>query len=197
MPLRCSQDYTAQAPWLPGASSQLIGRGRSSVYWLVSLVCFLLSSHPLSSNCTTQHAGQNLGWLRYCERIHTGWTHVVCAFLVSITVQFNLQHNGVVKANIGECPVHYHHLCVEDFSSQLQQAEHCTPMKFYKGGKRKKHHTLRPTNSFHSIASIKTNFQLQTRVTCCCFNNYWGQRVERASDFSFLRFSTWKSRMLI
>lgn len=41
----------------------------------------------------------------------------------------DLQNNGVVKANISECPVHYHHVCVEDLSTQLQQAEHCTPMK--------------------------------------------------------------------
>lgn len=41
----------------------------------------------------------------------------------------HLQYDSVVKANIGERPVHYHHVCVEDLSSQLQQAEHCTPMK--------------------------------------------------------------------
>lgn len=94
MPLRCSQDYTAQAPWLPGASSQLIGRGRSSVYWLVSLVCSLLSSHPLSSNCTTQHAGQNLGWLRYCERIHRMNTCCMC---------FSCKHYSTVQLTTQWC----------------------------------------------------------------------------------------------
>ena len=44
----------------------------------------------------------------------------------------DLQYNGVVKADVGKCPVHYHHVCVEDLSSQLQQAEHGTPMKLYK-----------------------------------------------------------------
>lgn len=44
----------------------------------------------------------------------------------------DLQYDGVVKADIGECPVHYHHVCVKDLSSQLQQAEHCTPVKLYK-----------------------------------------------------------------
>ena len=45
----------------------------------------------------------------------------------------DLQYDGVVKADIGECPVHYHHVCVKDLSSELHQAEHCTPMKLYKG----------------------------------------------------------------
>lgn len=42
-----------------------------------------------------------------------------------------LQYNGVVKADIGECPVHDHHVCVKDLSTQLQQAENCTPVEFY------------------------------------------------------------------
>lgn len=49
----------------------------------------------------------------------------------------DLQYDGVVEANIGECPVHDHHFCVKDLSSQLQQAEHCTAMKLYKVGREK------------------------------------------------------------
>lgn len=43
-----------------------------------------------------------------------------------------LQYDGVVKADISECPVNYHHVSVEDLSAQLQQAEHCTPVKLWK-----------------------------------------------------------------
>lgn len=69
----------------------------------------------------------------------------------------DLQYDGVVKADIGECPVHYHHVCVKDLSSQLQQAEHCTPVKLYKSNKRGeksvKHHIYEIFQqlSFHCI----------------------------------------------
>lgn len=36
----------------------------------------------------------------------------------------DLQYDGVVEADVGERPVDYHHVRVEDFSPQLQQAEH-------------------------------------------------------------------------
>ena len=52
----------------------------------------------------------------------------------------DLQYDGVVETNISECPVHYHHVRVKDLSSQLQQAEHCTPVQLCKGkgGKKRK-----------------------------------------------------------
>lgn len=34
--------------------------------------------------------------------------------------QTDLQDNGVVKADIGECPVHYHHVGVKDLPTHLQ-----------------------------------------------------------------------------
>lgn len=45
----------------------------------------------------------------------------------------SLQDDGVIKADICERPVHYHHVRVEDLSSQLQQAEHSASMKLYNG----------------------------------------------------------------
>lgn len=43
-----------------------------------------------------------------------------------------LQYDGVVKADVGERPVNYHHVCVKDLSSQLQQAEHGASVEFYR-----------------------------------------------------------------
>lgn len=48
------------------------------------------------------------------------------------------QYDGVVKADVGECPVHYHHVRVEDFSPQLQQAEHGASVKLCRDGEGKK-----------------------------------------------------------
>lgn len=45
--------------------------------------------------------------------------------------RLGLQYDGVVKADVGERPVHDHHLRVEDLSAQLQQAEHRTPVELY------------------------------------------------------------------
>lgn len=66
----------------------------------------------------------------------TGFTTVFCdghrlygCSVIGLTG--DLQYDSVVKANIGECPVYYHHVCIKDFFSQLQQAEHRTSMKLY------------------------------------------------------------------
>lgn len=44
--------------------------------------------------------------------------------------EVGLQYDGVVKADVRERPVNYHHVCVKDFSSQLQQTEHGASVKF-------------------------------------------------------------------
>lgn len=43
----------------------------------------------------------------------------------------DLQYDGVVEADVGERPVHYHHVRVEDFPPQLQQAEHGATVELY------------------------------------------------------------------
>lgn len=40
-----------------------------------------------------------------------------------------LQHDGAVEADVGERPVHDHHVGVKDLPAKLQQAEHCTAVK--------------------------------------------------------------------
>lgn len=54
-------------------------------------------------------------------------------FFTEYFSRWDLQYDGVVKANVRECPVHYHHVGVKDLPSQLQQAEHGTPMKLCNG----------------------------------------------------------------
>lgn len=49
------------------------------------------------------------------------------------------QYDGVVEADVGERPVHDHHVRVEDFPPQLQQAEHGASVELY--GKKKKKKT--------------------------------------------------------
>lgn len=68
----------------------------------------------------------------------------------------DLQYDGVVKTNISERPVYYHHVCVKDLSSQLQQAEHCTTVKLYKerGGKRQNKRNIYETSQQLSFNCI-------------------------------------------
>lgn len=74
--------------------------------------------------------------------------------------QAALQYDGVVKADVGERPVHYHHVGVEDLSAQLQQAEHRTPVKFYKTKRQGKKGNLekltKSFNCFNSTAALNT-----------------------------------------
>lgn len=135
------------------------------------MACSLLSSRPPSSNCTAQRAAQSPGWLHYCEKdenilsVTCGLNVIVLCFSRNVWPPEDLQHDGVVEANIGECPVHYHHVRVEDLSSQLQQAEHCTPVKLYQGqgGKSERKHMR--TNSFRSVTR-KIVFQLKNSLAC-------------------------------
>lgn len=64
----------------------------------------------------------------------------------------DLQYDGVVEADVGERPVDYHHVRVEDFSPQLQQAEHGASVELYGDGKKKK----RERNAIISATLIKS-----------------------------------------
>lgn len=46
--------------------------------------------------------------------------------------EVGLQYDGVVKADVRERPVNYHHVCVKDLSSQLQQTEHGASVEFFR-----------------------------------------------------------------
>lgn len=61
-----------------------------------------------------------------------------------------LQYDGVVKADVCERPVNYHHVCVKDLSSQLQQAEHGASVEFYRRNEK------REKNAFILQRLIKT-----------------------------------------
>lgn len=77
----------------------------------------------------------------------------------------DLQYDGVVKADIGERPVHDHHVGVEDLSAQLQQAEHGTAVKFYqrKKAEQKSEKSLKKKNKCHKTVGVR---QTVTSANC-------------------------------
>lgn len=169
-----------QAPWLPGASSQPIAPVRSSVYWLASLACSLLSSRPLSSNCTAQHVAQNPGWLHYCERIHTiSVSFTGCRWVLQFTWLFGYRLTirwccqskyRWVSGPLSPC------LCQRSLlpaaAGRTQHTDEALQKdKAEKQSKREKiigetPHLLDISTAFIQLHHLKTHFQLQNRITC-------------------------------
>lgn len=148
----------------------------NSAYSLVSSECSLLSSPPPSSNCRAQHAARSPAPHCYCAHRRARWTsgkwRHASAPRESVK-QAASQYDGVVKADVGECPVHYHHVGVEDLSAQLQQAEHRTPVKFYKRKGRRKGNLGKLTKGF-----ICFNFTAALNTPPSPGWDFWDANVE-------------------